>query len=359
MKEDARDMADNGPRRIALVTDAWLPQINGVTTTLSRCCQELEQDGREVQVISPDLFRTVPCPRYPHIRLAVGAGRRVVRLLEEQRPEAIHIATEGPLGLAARRYCGRWRIPFTTAFHTRFADYLRVYAKIPKAVTYRLQRWFHGRAERTLVPTPTLERELSEHGFPHLVEWTRGVDTELFRPRGQDFYGLPRPIFLSVGRVAAEKNLEAFLALDLPGSKVVVGDGPARAALERTHPEVHWAGFRVGEDLANHYAGADVFVFSSRTDTYGVVMLEANASGLPVAAYPVTGPIDVVRDGVTGVLDDDLGAACRRALELDPAACRRHAESLSWQRCAEILLVNLAPIDGSLWRPSRAAPRTA
>jgi glycosyltransferase involved in cell wall biosynthesis len=335
--------------RIALVTDAWLPQINGVTTTLSRCRDELERRGHRVEVISPELFRTVPCPRYPHIRLAVGAGRRVRRMLASGRPDAVHIATEGPLGIAARRFCGRRGLPFTTAFHTRFADYLEVYAGIPARLTYGLQRWFHGRAERTLVPTPSLKEELEGRGFEHLVEWVRGVDTELFRPRDGDFYNLPRPVFLSVGRVAAEKNLAAFLETELPGSKVVVGDGPARAALERAHPEVHWAGFRVGEDLARHYAGADVFVFHSRTDTFGVVMLEANASGLPIAAYPVTGPVDVVRHGVTGILDEDLGAACRRALNLDRAACRRHAESMSWERCARILLDNLAPIDPQAW----------
>lgn len=337
------------PLRIALVSDAWLPQINGVTTTLARCRDELERGGHAVELVTPDRFRTIPCPRYPQIRLAVGAGRQVRELLREHRPDAVHIATEGPLGIAARRFCGRRSIPFTSAFHTRFADYLRVYAGIPKALTYRLQRWFHGGAQRTLVPTASLRRELAARGFEHLVEWIRGVDAELFRPRDGDFYGLPRPIFLAVGRVAAEKNLEAFLALELPGSKVVVGDGPARAALERRHPEVSWAGFRSGEDLARHYAGADVLVFPSRTDTFGVVMLEANACGLPVAAYPVTGPLDVVRPGFTGVLDEDLAAACRRALDLDRAACRRHAESMSWKRCARILLDNLAPIEPRAW----------
>jgi glycosyltransferase involved in cell wall biosynthesis len=337
------------PLSITIVTDAWLPQINGVTTTLSRCRSEIERRGHRVDVISPDLFRNVPCPRYPHIRLALGAGRKVRRLLAASRPDAVHIATEGPLGIAARRFCGRRGVPFTTAFHTRFADYLKVYAGVPVAVTLKLQRWFHGGGQRTLVPTPSMKKELEASGFEHLVEWVRGVDTELFRPREEDFYGFPRPVFLSVGRVAAEKNLAAFLQLDLPGSKVVVGDGPARAALERAHPEVHWAGFRVGEDLARHYAGADVFVFHSRTDTYGVVMLEANASGLPVAAFPVTGPIDVVQPGVNGILDEDLGAACRRALDIDRAACRHHAESLSWERCAAVLLDNLAPIHAGAW----------
>jgi glycosyltransferase involved in cell wall biosynthesis len=330
--------------RISLVTDAWLPQINGVTTTLSRCCEEITHKGHEVQIISPDLFRTVPCPRYPEINLAVWPFK-VRRMLDEQRPDVIHIATEGPLGVTARRYCGRRKLPFTTAFHTKFPEYLKTYAGIPERFTYRLVRWFHGGAQRTLVPTPTMKRELEDRGFTNLVEWVRGVDTELFRPRSDDFFGLPRPIFISVGRVAPEKNLRSFLQLDLPGSKVVVGDGPARAQLETEFPAVHWAGMRLGEDLARHYAGADVFVFPSRTDTYGVVMLEANASGLPVAAYPVTGPIDVVVDGVTGVLDDDLEKACRFALEIDRDGCRRHAESMSWSRCAELMLDTFAVID--------------
>jgi glycosyltransferase involved in cell wall biosynthesis len=330
--------------KIALVTDAWFPQVNGVTTTLDRCRTEIEGRGHTVNIISPDLFRTVPCPRYPDIRLALWPAK-VARLLDEQCPDVIHIATEGPLGVTARRYCGRTGLPFTTAFHTKFPEYLRVYAGIPESVTYRLVRWFHGRAHRTLVPTATLRKELEARGFSHLVTWIRGVDTVLFRPRDTDFFELPRPIFISVGRVAPEKNLRAFLDLDLPGSKVVVGDGPARSSLEHEYPDVHWAGMRLGEDLAQHYAGADVFVFPSLTDTFGVVMLEANAAGLPVAAHPVTGPVDVVIDGVTGVLDHDLRAACLRALEIDRGGCRRHAEKLSWAQCADIMLDNFAVID--------------
>lgn len=330
--------------RIALVTDAWLPQINGVTTTLSRCREELEMKGHRLIVISPDRFRTVPCPRYPHIRLAILARRGVWGLLATEQPDAIHIATEGSLGIAARRYCVRRGLPFTTSFHTKFADYLETYGGVPERWTYGFQRWFHGGAKRTLVPTPTVRAELEERGFRNLVQWDRGVDTGLFRPRSKDFYDLPRPVFLSVGRVAVEKNLEAFLVLELPGSKVVVGDGPARARLQRAYPEAHWAGFRVGEDLARHYAGADVFVFHSRTDTYGVVMLEANASGLPIAAFPVPGPIDVVQHGRTGIVNEDLEVACRAALALDGNVCQRHAERYGWSRCAEILRSNLALI---------------
>jgi glycosyltransferase involved in cell wall biosynthesis len=359
----ARPAGSRRRLRIALVTDAWLPQINGVTTTLSTCRERIEQRGHTVKVLSPDLFFNVPCPRYPHIRLAVLPGRKLRRRLDRFLPDAIHIATEGPLGIAARRYCARRRLPFTTAFHTKFAEYLEAYAWVPSRWTYRAQRWFHGGAERTLVPTPTVRNELEKRGFQHLVNWDRGVDTDLFRPRSGNFYNLPRPVFLSVGRVAPEKNLAAFLDLDLPGSKVVVGDGPARDALERAHPEVHWAGFRLGEDLARHYAGADVFVFPSKTDTFGVVMLEANASGLPVAAFPVPGPIDVVEHGVTGVLDDDLGTACRTATEIDPADCRRYAKARSWDRCAELLVENLALIGDGVRRqplpygvPTRSRP---
>jgi glycosyltransferase involved in cell wall biosynthesis len=329
---------------MALVTDAWLPQINGVTTTLSRCRHEIEKRGHIVHVISPDLFWNVPCPRYRGIRLAVLAGYGVRCMLDRDRPEAIHIATEGPLGLAARGHCTRRGIPFTTAFHTKFADYLRVYLGVPKKWTWHFQRWFHGRAQRTLVPTASIQHELEDRGFRNLVLWRRGVDTRIFQPREGDYYGLPRPVFLSVGRVAAEKNIEAFLDLELPGSKVVVGDGPVRAALARKYPGVHWAGFRTGEDLARHYAGADVFVFPSRTDTFGVVMLEANASGLPIAAFPVPGPLDVIKPGVNGAMNEDLSKACRSALDLDRAACRRFAESHSWDRCADVLLENLAPI---------------
>lgn len=332
--------------QIVLATDAWLPQVNGVTTTLGRCVEVIRQRGHRVEVVSPDRFRTVPCPRYPEIRLALAAGRPVARILDGVAPDAVHVATEGPLGLAARRWCRRRGMPYTTSFHTRFPEYLKVYAGLPKSVGYRLLRWFHGPASRTLVPTRAVQVDLERRGFRHVVRWTRGVDATLFRPRDERFFDLERPIFLYAGRVAAEKNVEAFLDIELPGSKVVVGDGPLRARLEHRHPEVHFAGFRFGDDLARHYAGADVFVFPSRTDTFGIVMLEANASGLPVAAYPVTGPVDVVRQGVTGVLDEDLRAACLAALGLDRSACVAHARNQSWERCADMLLENLAVVCG-------------
>jgi len=326
-----------GPLHLALVTDAWLPQVNGVTTTLDRCRGELERRGHRVTVLSPDRFRTVPCPRYPQIRLALAPGRRLGRLLEEIRPQAIHVATEGPLGLAARRACRRRGLPFTTSLHTRFPDYLRTYAGVPPVFTWRLMRAFHNAARWTLVPTESLRRELEARGFERPVTWSRGVDAELFRSGLEPVYDLPRPVYLYVGRVAEEKGLGDFLGLGLPGSRVVVGDGPARARLEAAHPDVHWRGFRFGEELARHYADADALVFPSRTDTFGVVMLEALACGLPVAAYPVPGPADVVVSGVTGVLDADLRRACLWALALDRTACRAHAVERTWSRCADLL----------------------
>ena len=333
--------------RIALVTDAWFPQVNGVVTTLNNVKAELERDGHELLVINPSRFRTMRCPRYPEIRLSLLPGRRVRRMLLDFRPQAIHIATEGPLGLAARRHCRRRGWPFTTSYHTQFAHYLRIYFGVPRGCTYAAGRWFHSAAQRTLVPTPSVGRELESRGFRNLVIWTRGVNTDLFKPRGKTLFVDRRPIFLYVGRVAHEKNIEAFLRLDLPGSKIVVGDGPAATELIRSFPNVRFVGRRHGVDLAAHIAAADVFVFPSRTDTFGVVMLEAMACGLPIAAFPVTGPVDVVRPGVTGWLDNDLQAAALRALRLDPHTCRQYALGFSWRRCAQMFLDSLAPIDVS------------
>jgi len=332
--------------RIALVTDAWLPQVNGVVTTYRNLVAELESRGVEVEVIAPERFRTLPCPRYHEIRLSVLPGRGVRQALDAFAPEAIHVATEGPLGLAGRRYCRRRGLRFTTSWHTQFPAYLQRYTGIPAGLTYRVVRWFHGGGEATLVPTPSIRTELEERGFRNIRVWTRGVDTALFRPRedrgastvealGVD---LPRPVFVYAGRVAVEKNIEAFLALDLPGTRMVIGDGPAKPGLEKKYPGVHWAGFHFGEDLARHYAAGDVFVFPSRTDTFGVVLIEAMASGLPAAAYPVTGPRDVVTDPKAGALDEDLRTACIAALELDPADARAHALGFSWAKCADIFL---------------------
>jgi glycosyltransferase involved in cell wall biosynthesis len=330
--------------RIALVTDAWFPQVNGVVTTLNNVKVELERDGHELLVINPQLFRTVACPKYSEIRLAMLPGRTLRRMLRDFRPQAIHIATEGPLGLCARHYCGRQRLGFTTSYHTQFAHYLQIYFRVPRSWTFALLRWFHGRAQRTLVPTPTVGRELEARGFRNIVAWTRGVDTDLFKPRGKHLLADPRPISLYVGRVAHEKNIEAFLKLDLPGTKCVIGDGPAMIELVRKYPKARFLGYKHGVELSAHISAADVFVFPSRTDTFGIVMLEAMACGLPVAAFPVTGPIDVVKQNVTGVLNEDLADAAIAATKLDPEACRQYALGFSWRRCAQMFFDNLAPI---------------
>lgn len=348
--------------KLALVTDAWLPQVNGVVRTLGNTIREIEAAGHQVTVISPADFRTVPCPTYPEIRLALFAGRAVCRRLTALEPDAVHVATEGPLGLAARNWCVRSRQPFTTAYHTRFPEYLRARAPVPLPAGYAAARWFHGRATRTLVTTPSMQRQLEERGFRNLHLWGRGVDTELFRPRGKDFLDLPRPIWLYFGRVAVEKGIGDFLDLDLPGTKLVVGDGPACDQLRRRYPRTVFAGYRHGEDLAAHVSASDVFVFPSRTDTFGLVLLEAMACGVPAAAYPVTGPIDVVRHGVTGVLHENLRTAALAALTLDPAACRQHALAHSWEASTRQFLSALVPLDASsaaVDRPSRdpeAAP---
>ncbi|GAB5470494.1 MAG: glycosyltransferase family 1 protein [Rhodospirillales bacterium] len=330
--------------RISLVSDAWFPQINGVVRTLNRVREELEGLGHQVAVVSPSDFKTFPCPTYPEIRLALRPAAGLRRLLEAAEPQAIHLPTEGPLGLAARRYCLKRGLPFTTSYHTRFPEYVAARGPVPLGWGYRFMRWFHGRSEGVMVATPSLKRELEARGFDNLRQWSRGVDLTLFRPRPEaEPLDLPRPIFLYVGRVAVEKNIEAFLKLELPGSKLVVGDGPQLASLRKAYPAVRFAGAKVGEELARHYASGDVFVFPSRTDTFGLVLLEAMASGLPVAAYPVTGPLDVVGGSGAGVLDEDLGKAARAALEIDPTAARRYAERFSWQACAQQFLGHLKP----------------
>lgn len=331
--------------RVAMITDAWYPQINGVVRTLNRVREELSAEGHSFTVISPGDFKTFPCPTYPEIRLAVSPGRGVARLLEAAEPQAIHIPTEGPLGMAARRYCLRRGLPFTTSYHTRFPEYLSARAPVPLNWGYRFMRWFHRPSAGVMVATPSLKRELGGRGFDTLKQWSRGVDLTLFRPRPDEppILDLPGPVFLYVGRVAVEKNIEAFLKLDLPGSKLVVGEGPQLESLRKAYPAVHFVGAKHGEELARHYVLGDVFVFPSRTDTFGLVLLEAMASGLPVAAYPVTGPLDVVGSEGPGVLDEDLGKAARAALDIDPARARAYAEGFSWQACAQQFMGYLAP----------------
>ncbi len=328
--------------RVALVTDAWRPQVNGVVTTYANVTRELAALGHEVLLVTPDQFRTVPCPTYPSIRLAVLPGRAVARLLEAFDPDAIHVATEGPLGLAGRAWCSRRGRAFTTCFHTQLPEYVRLRAPVPLALTYALVRRFHGAAARTLVPTESQRRRLEVRGFRNLALWARGVDTAVFRPRAKTALEAPRPIAMYLGRVAVEKNIAAFLELDLPGTKVVVGDGPDLPALRARYPAARFLGQHMGEALAERLAAADVLVFPSRTDTFGLVLLEAMACGVPVAAYPVTGPVDVIRNGVTGILHDDLRLATLAALRLDPRACIEYAMQRSWRGVAAGFVGHLA-----------------
>ncbi|CAA7621767.1 Glycosyltransferase [Candidatus Terasakiella magnetica] len=336
--------------RILVVSDAWLPQVNGVVRTLDTLKTELEHIGHAVVMVTPDRFRTMACPTYPEIRLALRPGPKLGRMIEAAQPCAIHIATEGPLGWAARRYCLRRKLPFTTAYHTKFPEYIQARFGVPLPLSYALMRRFHGKSSCVMVATQGIETELTRRGFQRIGRWSRGVDTELFRPRPEakdkdgPLAGLARPVFLCVGRVAVEKNIEAFLNLDLPGTKVVVGDGPQLDELRRHHPEVHFAGARFGEDLARHYAAGDVFVFPSRTDTFGLVLLEALASGLPVAAYPVPGPVDVIGPSPAGVLAENLQAAALEALAIDPELCRDHALGFSWAASTRQFIENLSPL---------------
>ncbi len=329
--------------KILFITDAWHPQINGVVRTLSTTGRELENMGHTVGFIGPDRFKTIPLVGYTEIRVAVKPRRKLQRLIVEFAPDAIHIATEGPLGWAGRAICRRLGLSFTTSYHTCFPEYLAERWPIPKSLSYAVLRNFHSASTAVMVATPTISRLLSDRGFANIKRWTRGVDTNLFRPRSKDFLDAPRPISICVGRVAVEKNIEAFLSLDLPGTKYVVGGGPLLATLKRRYPEVRFVGPRDGEELASYFAAADVFVFPSRTDTFGLVILEALASGVPVAAFPVPGPLDVIGDSDIGVLDEDLGRAVSRALAIDPARCREFALAHSWNAAAHQFLSNVQP----------------
>jgi glycosyltransferase involved in cell wall biosynthesis len=332
--------------KIATVTDAWHPQVNGVVRTIEATNRELELAGHQTLVLTPLLFPTLPCPGYPEIRLSLFPYHRLARLLREAAPDAVHIATEGPLGTAARRYCLRRGIPFTTAYHTRFPQYLKAMYGIPEGWVYRFLRWFHGGAHRLLTPTLHVERELAQWGITNVARWTRGVDLDVFQPTAEPsplLRGLPRPVFLCVGRVSVEKNIEAFLDLDLPGTKVVAGIGPELETLKRRHPEVHFVGVLSRPELAQLYSGTDVFVFPSRTDTFGLVLLEALACGTPVAAYPVQGPLDVVGGSPAAVLDEDLRKAALMALRIDRGLCRAHAARFSWKAATQ-QFVDLQPV---------------
>jgi glycosyltransferase involved in cell wall biosynthesis len=329
--------------RILVATDAWHPQVNGVVRTLTMMAEAVEALGAEVAFLTPESFRTVGLPSYRDLRVALPRPARIAALIEAQAPDSIHIATEGPIGLLVRRYCRKHDLPFTTSFHTRFPDYVSARAPVPESWIWSTLRWFHGPSEAVMAATPALASELSERGFRNVVLWPRGVDSKLFHPRDVDLCQ-PGPVFLCVGRVAVEKNLEAFLDLDLPGTKVIVGDGPARLALQQKYPDAVFLGALQGERLAEVYASADVFVFPSRTDTFGLVLLEALASGLPIAAFPVSGPVDVIGDAPVGVLNEDLRAACLAALNIPRGACVEFAAKHTWEASGRAFLANMSLI---------------
>lgn len=339
--------------RILVATDAWHPQVNGVVRTLTSLARAAAGLGAEITFLTPEGFPSFGVPTYPGLRLAITNRREIARRIEEAKPDAIHIATEGTIGWAVRRYCLRNKLAFTTSYTTRFPEYVSVRTGIPNAVGYWVMRRFHDAAAMTMVATNSLRQELAARGFKKLGFWTRGVDTNLFNPDAPAKLDLPRPVYLTVGRVAVEKNLEAFLSLDLPGSKVVVGNGPQKAELERRFPDAHFLGEKTGADLTAHMATADVFVFPSLTDTFGVVQLESLACGTPVAAFPVTGPLDVIADNPIGAIDTDLRAACLRALPMSRETCRDFALERSWDNSAKQFIGNLAVL-----QPSRA-PRRA
>ena len=330
--------------RIAILTDAWHPQVNGVVRTLSKTITMLESWEHEVLCINPQQFHTMPLPSYPDIRLGLFVGRKIKRMLDEFLPEGIHISTEGPIGWAGRKYCIKNSFPFTTAYHTRFPEYIRLRIPLPLSLTYHYFRHFHNKATKTLVATKSMRKTLAERGFKHLVHWSRGVDTDLFQPQKENAFDLPRPIHLYLGRVAIEKNIRDFLELDLRGSKVIIGDGPARSQLENDYKEAHFIGYHENGDLDRHLASADVLVFPSRTDTFGLVMLEAMACGVPVAAYPVQGPLDVIKNGINGYMYKNLGRAVKEALNVDPVSCRKYALEQTWEHCTKRFLSHIVSV---------------
>jgi glycosyltransferase involved in cell wall biosynthesis len=340
--------------RVLVATDAWHPQVNGVVRTLTSLSHSARRLGVDIEFLTPDGFPCIPIPTYPGLRLALPRRREIARRIEAAKPDAIHIATEGPIGHVVSGYCRRHGRPFTTSYTTRFPEYISARAPIPQALIYAALRRFHAAATVTMVATPSLMTELRQRGFSNLGMWTRGVDTDLFRPDRAIELGFTRPIFISVGRLAVEKNLEAFLSLDLPGTKVVIGTGPEEAALKRRFPDAKFLGLLENGALAAHLAAADVFVFPSRTDTFGVVQLEALASGVPVAAFPVTGPKDVVGGNPVGVLNENLGVACIEALRISRAACRAFALDRSWENSARQFIGHIQKVATGGYRESDA-----
>jgi len=339
-----------GSMRVLVATDAWHPQVNGVVRTLTSLARSAGALGVGIDFLSPDGFPTLPLPTYPELRLALPSRREIARRIEQAQPDAIHIATEGPIGHRVRAYCRRHGWPFTTSYTTRFPEYVSARAPIPESWIYAALRRFHAAATVTMVATPSLFSELAQRGFSNLGMWTRGVDTDLFRPERAIELGFPRPIFVSVGRVAVEKNLDAFLSLDLPGTKVVIGKGPQEEELKHRYPDVKFLGLLENGILAAHLAAADVFVFPSRTDTFGVVQLEALASGVPVAAFPVTGPKDVIGGNPIGVLNEDLRVACLEAFRIPREAFRTFALGCSWENSARQFIGNLQQVGANSHR---------
>ncbi len=329
--------------KLILATDAWGPQVNGVVTTLTQMVEGIKSMGHEVEVIATGDYPAIPMPTYPEIKISIWM-KGLKKRIEKFAPDAIHIATEGPIGQLVRKHCLKQGYAFTTSFHTRFPEYIRERLPVPLEWTYPFVRSFHRPAFRTLAPTGALVEELRQRGFQHMEVWGRGVDTDLFTPERKIDLGYPGPILLSVGRVAPEKNLKVFLDLEVEGTKVVVGDGPALNELRELYPDVVFAGVKRGESLAQYFASADVFVFPSLTDTFGLVMLEANACGTPVAAFPVTGPVDVLQEGVTGCMREDLSEAISEALKLKRQDCREHALKRSWPHIVEQFLRALVPL---------------
>ena len=338
--------------KILIVTDAWTPQINGVVRTLQMTVRELRALGHRVELLSPDQFHSMACPGYAEIRLALASRRTVRRRMLALAPDALHVATEGPLGIHARAVAIEQGWPFTTAYHTRFPEYLRARLPIPLSVSYAFLRRFHDAGTATLAATPAIVDDLRAHGFAAPRAWSRGVDTALFNPDGPREPRGAAPVFLHVGRIAVEKQVDEFLKLDLPGEKWVVGDGPERPRLQSTYPEARWFGALQGEALARVFRSADVKVFTSVTDTFGLVLVEAMASGTPVAAFPVAGPIDVVGRSGGGVLDADLRRACLAALALPREGARAHAMGFSWaaatRQFVDALPLIAHPIAGTL-----------
>jgi len=331
--------------KIVIATDAWKPQLNGVVRTLDTLGTILTEFGNQVRYITPNEFKSVPLPSYPEIRLSLLPNRRVAKIINEFQPDAVHIATEGPIGRAARRFCKRRRYPFTTSFHTRFPEYAAERWSVPVSWGYSILTDFHKDGETMMVATPGLMEELEGRGFSNMKLWARGVDLVQFQPGDRSFLDqYPRPIFLYVGRLAVEKSIEDFIAADLPGTKLIVGDGPQKEELEKKYKDAAYVGPKYGDELTRYYQGADVFVFPSRTDTFGLVNVEALACGVPVAAYPVRGPLEIL-DGAPpgcGSLNEDLRAACLDALaNRDPQACRQHAENFSWEAASRQFIANL------------------